>query len=294
MDEANHEQGQEFDPATVERQLRQLGEAIASARVRLAGAEAAAKAVAPPAAGRPRLPNYDRYMMGGDCLAAGLVGGDVEALAALLARGPDGVASLILAAADGKEHTYVLRLFRPILDDIHAADQEGHSPSRKTRDARRRRRRLDDADKLALGCVFYDLGFRADHASALMGLWSLGVSALLQRIDVAAAAAPGAAFGACLLAAVQADEQALAARGARSRFRRDEHRYFERRQTWELASEDVHAGAWRERPATRRQGQLMITTARALMIPPPQRLTRGAAADWLEEHGANLRFRKRS
>ncbi|WP_419826440.1 hypothetical protein [Sphingomonas sp.] len=50
----------------------------------------------------------------------------------------------------------------------------------------------------------------------------------------------------------------------------------------------LNSGRWK--PPLSHQGHLAVTTARALNITLPAARTRGHAANWLDDHDANLRF----
>lgn len=60
--------------------------------------------------------------------------------------------------------------------------------------------------------------------------------------------------------------------------------------TW--AADHPDAKSWRDRPATRAQWMLIRRTVEALDLPEtPSRISCGEAFDWLQRHGANVRFR---
>lgn len=69
-------------------------------------------------------------------------------------------------------------------------------------------------------------------------------------------------------------------------------RYREEQESWlnEDEGKRLH-GAWRRKEMTRGQRELVRVTATLLDILIPSEMSRGAAADFLEEHGANLRYR---
>ena len=260
--------------------LDDLAQSIAVAREELSMREANARSLASAAEiDEPRHPNFDRYVFGGDAMAAGLKAEDAASLSELLAADASEAGSIILKAASGRDDIYVLRLFPSILGgshDVSLSEEEGADP---------------DEDKLVLGHVFYDAGLRSEHAAPLMGLWSLGATRFLQRLEDARTTYGSMSLGLALTTIVAADDGVLARRGTTARHNRAANRYFARRAAWLAAGEQVHAGTWRSRPAKLRQGQLIITTARQLCINIPEGLARGAAADWLEDEGANLRFR---
>lgn len=80
--------------------------------------------------------------------------------------------------------------------------------------------------------------------------------------------------------------QALLHERARERYE-EECRLFA---TW--TADNPGKKSWRDRPATRAQWMLIRRTVDALdLASVPSRISCGEAHDWLQEHGANVRFR---
>ena len=134
-------------------------------------------------------------------------------------------------------------------------------------------------------------GLEARHLQGHRGLYTLDSAALAARVG-AVAAGPDDSFGDRLLAVVEAGGAALAALGAaaieqdaRDRYEADCVRF---------ADHQRRRGGrrWRWKPALSRQGHLAVTTSHVRDVPLPAERTRGHAANWLEDHGANPRFRE--
>ena len=144
--------------------------------------------------------------------------------------------------------------------------------------------------KLGLGQWVTLFGFEATQAAAMRGVFTwtgATIGALLARSAHAYLDAP---FGAALVHLAATDDGRLARRGTIALHEAARDRYFARRASFEAyaaASSDI---GWREKPPRSRQGHLAVTTARVKGVPVPAERRRGAAADWLEANGANVRF----
>jgi hypothetical protein len=143
---------------------------------------------------------------------------------------------------------------------------------------------------LGLGPCFHSL--RAGHNAAYVGLWSLDRAAFAERF-ASSAAASARTFGDAVFALVDSDPGDLADLGAlvlHDRAAVAYHTDCTSFAAWQLAHPD--ALGWRDRPPVSAQGHLARTTAKQLDIAMPCTGTRDDAAMWLDDHDANLRFRK--
>jgi hypothetical protein len=149
-----------------------------------------------------------------------------------------------------------------------------------------------DRTKLGLGQGPCFHGLRARHNAGYVGLWSLDRDAFVARF-AGSAAATVRTFGDAVCALVDGDPGDLAELGARVLHARAAATYHADCAcfvAWQLEHPD--ALAWRDRPPVSAQGHLARTTAEQLDIAMSNTGTRGDAAAWLDDHDANLRFRK--
>lgn len=99
-------------------------------------------------------------------------------------------------------------------------------------------------------------------------------------------------FGDLIAAVIDAGGSALTAMGAEAIERDAAERY-----AADCAGFHAHQRAtgdrrWRWKPPFSRQGHLAVTTAQVRGVPVPTERTRGHAATWLDDNGANPRFRE--
>lgn len=149
-----------------------------------------------------------------------------------------------------------------------------------------------DRPKLGLGQGPCFHGLRARHNAGYVGLWSLDRDAFVARF-AGLGTVSTRTFGDAVFALVDGDPGDLAERGTRVLHARAAAAYdadCASFAAWQLAHPD--ALGWRDRPPVSAQGHLARTTAEQLDIAMPSTGTRGDAAVWLDDHDANLRFRK--
>ncbi len=134
-------------------------------------------------------------------------------------------------------------------------------------------------------------GLLSHHADAHRGLYTLTPADLGRRFALQAGAASDR-FGDLALHVIEASGVELAVIGAAASEQDAADRY-----RADCASFAAHQRAkgdrrWRWKPPVSRQGHLAVTTARVREVAMPSERTRGHAANWLEDQGANLRFRE--
>ena len=145
--------------------------------------------------------------------------------------------------------------------------------------------------KITLGGILVNAGFQAADANALAGLLSLSATEFAERFADAAQQADLAPAAQIIANLLDADVRQLAALGMFSAWRDRLSLYLDDRAEWLNRDEEFQLkGAWREEPMTADQRWLIRVTCRVLAIGMPGHLLRGQAADWLEEHGANLNY----
>lgn len=133
-------------------------------------------------------------------------------------------------------------------------------------------------------------GLTAEQAPSHRGLYALPPAELLERFTRVAASSDDT-FGDLLGAVIDAGGNSLDSLG-RGATERDAAARYEA----DCANFDAHQRAtddrrWRWKPPMARQGHLAATTAQVRSVGPPAERTRGHAANWLDDHGANVRFR---
>lgn len=144
--------------------------------------------------------------------------------------------------------------------------------------------------KLGLGQAAKMFGLEPGHANGHRGVYDLPAAALQRLFADATTDQPDQRLGALLLPIIIAGGEPLAATGAAAFHRDAEARY---RDDCRRFAEHQHGNPsrrWRWKPALSRQGHLAITTARQTNNAVPAERTRGHAANWLDDRGANLRF----
>lgn len=146
--------------------------------------------------------------------------------------------------------------------------------------------------KLGLGQAAKAFGLEPAHADAHRGLYALDWAVLRRGCEKVAAGQDGQRFGALLLPLIETGGERLAAIGAKAFHADAEARYREDCRRFEEHQRANPSRRWRWKPPLSRQGHLAVTTSRALEIPLPAARTRGHAANWLDDHDANLRFTK--
>jgi hypothetical protein len=240
-------------------------------------------------------PHYHRFVVGGTGAAAGQTAVHVVPTIGALASPTASVIEQLKTRADSSDAGLARLIDLTKLIDVDAAYESAGLA------ALTRKGLLDDGDvpadwldrpKLGLGQGPCFHGLRARHNAAYVGLWSLDRDAFVVRFACMGAAS-ARTFGDAVFALVDGDPGDLADLGARILHERAAVAYHADRASfaaWQLEHPD--ALAWRDRPPVSAQGHLARTTAGQLGIAVPSTGTRGDAAAWLDDHDANLRFRK--
>lgn len=145
--------------------------------------------------------------------------------------------------------------------------------------------------KITLGGVMVNAGFQAAHADALAGLLDLDAMALAARMHEAADGQPEKTAAGVIADLLDISPRELSARGLFLTWQKRLALYLEDRAEWLARDEEFRLhGEWRNAELTADQRWLIRVTCRVLRIAMPGHLLRGAAADWLEENGANLNY----
>ena len=146
--------------------------------------------------------------------------------------------------------------------------------------------------KLGLGYPARLHGLAAEDADAHRGLYTLTPSELLERFaDVACSAAD--TFGDLLPAVVAAGGADLATTGTAAAEADAAERYWAKSASFAAHQRATGDRRWRWKPPLSRQGHHARTIAELNDVAMPAERTRGHAANWLDENGANPRFRNK-
>jgi len=133
-------------------------------------------------------------------------------------------------------------------------------------------------------------GLTAEQAPAHRGLYTLTPAELLERFARVAASADDT-FGDLLGAVIDAGGSALDSMGREASERDAAARYEADCANFAAHQRATDDRRWRLKPPLAAQGHLAVTTARVRGVGLPAERTRGHAANWLDDHGANVRFR---
>lgn len=145
--------------------------------------------------------------------------------------------------------------------------------------------------KITLGGVMVNAGFQAADADTLAGLLELEATALAARIHEAANGQPEKKAADVIADLLDIGQRELAAHGLFLSWQKRLALYLEDRAEWLARDEEFRLnGEWRNAEMTADQRWLIRVTCRVNRISMPGHLLRGAAADWLEENGANLNY----
>jgi hypothetical protein len=148
-------------------------------------------------------------------------------------------------------------------------------------------------NKIALGGVLVNHGLSAIDADALAGLLAFWADQVWTDMDELIDADPSVSFGQAIVMMIDRHDRDLSARGLYETWRRRLAAYDEDRAEWLARDAEFRLeGAWREEGMTRDQRWLVRVTCRLRGIDVPGHISRGAAADWLEQHGANMNYRE--
>lgn len=136
------------------------------------------------------------------------------------------------------------------------------------------------------------VGYSAEHANALYYLRTLPLDAYLAELRPFADAKPRNSLIAIEHEAVSTKLKEWDELGAVLYLDQEWRAYAKDCDAFrQWQAENPDKVGWREKPATRRQYFLMWRTAMACDIEYPKSIKRGAAHDWLNEHGANRRLK---
>lgn len=142
----------------------------------------------------------------------------------------------------------------------------------------------------ASGAVLYERGLRQADAAALDGLLTLRPDRAAFLLSLHACTAK--TFGDALVQVITVKKDELDARGHYASWHRRWLKYVADRESWLEEDEELRLhGPWRNKEMTRGQRELVRVTATLLNVFIPEEMNRGAAADFLDEHGANLLYR---
>lgn len=145
--------------------------------------------------------------------------------------------------------------------------------------------------KLGLGQPAKLHGLAAADADAHRGLYTLNPLDLHRRFDGVAGSSIDA-FGDLLPAVIAADRPTLAAIGASANEEDAAARYWAKCASFAAHQRATDDRRWRWKPPLSRQGHHARTIAELKDVAMPAERTRGHAANWLDDNGANPRFRK--
>lgn len=134
-------------------------------------------------------------------------------------------------------------------------------------------------------------GLAAADAEAHRGLYALTPTELFGRFNAVAHTADDT-LGDLLPAVIAAGGSELAAIGTAATETDAAARYWAKCASFAAHQRTTSDRRWRWKPPLSRQGQHAMTIARLKDVPVPAERTRGHAATWLDENGANPRFRK--
>ena len=238
-------------------------------------------------------PNHLGYMFGGDFASRGMGAAHILPLAGWH-RLPFGTAINRLADHDDAGGGDLLAAVRAACESDQSLEAAGFAW-------------LDDVGALKRGAVdHYWLkrpalglgqparlhGLDREHHDAHRGLYALDLADLRDRFTTVATGASDTSFGGLLIRAIEAGGPVLAALGTAVIHQDAKQRY----QADALSFADYQRATtrreWRFKPPLSAQGHLARRTADARGIKLPAAGTRGGAADWLDETGANIRFRE--
>lgn len=144
--------------------------------------------------------------------------------------------------------------------------------------------------KLGLGQPAKANGLKREDVPAHRGIYALGIDEMIHAFSTASSGQHDLTFGAMLPAVTTQGGEQLHEIGVAAVHADAEARYLERKRSFAARQAATPDRDWRSKPPTSRQGHLAITTARKLDVDLPSARHRGDAADWLDDHGANLRF----
>lgn len=144
---------------------------------------------------------------------------------------------------------------------------------------------------LALGQPARLHGLVREHHDGHRGLYALDPADLRDRFAAVAAGALDTSYAGLLRSVIDAGGPVLAALGTAAVHQDAKRRYHADGRSFAAHQSASTQRDWRGKPALSAQGHLARRTADARGVDLPAERTRGAAADWLDSAGANVRFR---
>ena len=145
----------------------------------------------------------------------------------------------------------------------------------------------------SLGADLVNHGLSGYDADAISGIWHLSAVALIALLTEANEEYDGGeCVGKLLKRIVDRHRDDLSLMGAEAAWHCRWRGYHQDVARWKAQPDVVKTGRWRQRPMTLGQRALVQITAVQLGITLPEGLTRGTAADRLDQHGANLSYRQ--
>lgn len=145
----------------------------------------------------------------------------------------------------------------------------------------------------SLGADLVNHGLSGYDADAISGIWHLSAAAMIAFLtDADKECDGGECVGKLLKRIIDRHSDDLSLMGAEAAWNRRWWGYHQDVARWKAQPDVVKTGRWRQRPMTYAQRALVQTTAVQLGITLPEGLNRGTAADWLDQHGANLSYRQ--
>lgn len=187
--------------------------------------------------------------------------------------------------------------------ELHRAEAEAAKLEQKLAELRRKARsarsRLKSTTRhetwhaRRLAAQDRQAGYDGEMAEARHFLRSMPLSAYTKALEPYAEVYPETSVVELEVMAVNANLHDWTAAGKALLLDLARARYAEECRTFEAwLKEHPNEKGWRDKPATRAQWMLIWRTVEALKLNDrPERLTRGEAHDWLQEHGANVRLR---
>jgi hypothetical protein len=238
-------------------------------------------------------PNHNAYVPGGMLAERGFGSGHILAIAGLHALDwREALARLATRRNDAGDEACLLTRLRLACEADPMLEVAGYTLLAEF--DLLNRGRLDPfwlrRPKLGLGQAAKAFGLEPAHADGHRGLYALDLPALRRGCEKVGDGQADQRFGALLLPLIETGGERLAEIGARAFHADAEARYRKDCRRFEEHQRQNPSRRWRCKPPLSRQGHLAITTARAKDIPLQTARTRGHAANWLDDHDANVRF----
>ncbi len=143
------------------------------------------------------------------------------------------------------------------------------------------------AEKFALGAILRHHGFRLQDAPLLDAALAGSLNAISRMVVREYLTVEETNLADALKWFLDRYAATLEAKGAALELDRRRARYMADRNAWLASEHNDPAAPWRRRQITKAQRYLIADMCRALRCDAPLLVNRGAAADWLEQHGAH-------